>query len=573
MATTAAAVRKEIDANLRDKDLVSELEIQIAGSVYLGSTEMYLRLEASRRQVRLKVNQGSFDNPLTDVQGIDPNSPPFAFILAPFFDSIVPEFEAKINELSDDDFKYLEQNFVQRWRKVIEQIPASSRVVVLGLHTTFASYPYGRSRALDVLYSFNQQLRKLAGSRSGVIFIDMQELVYKLGLQHAVDTRMYFRSKNPYSSTLCEQLAIVIMDSLVIDNRMVKVLALDCDNTIWGGILGEDGYEGIQIDPNSYIGAIYHLAQRRFREIKELGILLCLVSKNNEEDVLKVLTEHEHQLLRSDDVIGHRINWDLKSSNLKSLATELNLGLDSFVFIDDSSFECAEVASNLPEVQVLKVPEKIEEYPDFLLRIKQMCLAGMPEVKKDKTSEYRERSHFNAIRSESESDGDFFDTLDIRITIAVDNKSDIPRLAEMFAKTNQFNTTTKRRTAEEVKNLMLDSSVNVLSVRVEDRFTQHGLTAVVVIHEGDNGIRVTDWMISCRVLGRGIEKGIMAYLGELVKDRGQEKVEIDFTLSKKNGQVMDFLDKLTPASSEIMGLYIFDAHSLSIQCPSWITIK
>lgn len=573
MATTAVAVRREIAANLQNEVDVRNLEAQIAGSVYLGATEMYLRLEASRRRVKLKVNQGSFDNPLMDVQEINPDSPPFAVILAPFFDSIVPEFEAKVSELSYDDFKYLVHNFVQRWEKVIENIPPASRVVVLGLHTIFASYPYGNSKTTDILDTFNRELRNLAEARSGIIFIDMQELVYKIGLQNAVDIRMYFRSKNPYSSTLCEELALAIMDSVSIDNRIVKVLALDCDNTIWGGILGEDGYDGIQIDPNTYSGAFYHLAQRRFKELKELGMLLCLVSKNNEEDVLKVLTEHEHQLIRQNDVIAHRINWELKSTNLKSLALELNLGLDSFVFIDDSSFECAEVTSNFPEVFVLKVPENLEEYPDFLSRLKQKCLAGKPEIKKDKTNEYRERTQINVSRSESNSDDDFFKTLDVRLTVAIDNLSDVPRLGEMFSKTNQFNATTKRRTAEEVKQLMLDRNFEVLSIRAEDRFTHHGLTALVVIEKGGNSIRVTDWLISCRVLGRGIEHGIMAYLGELVKEKGQQTVEIDFAYSNKNGQVIDFIKTLTPIAPEIAGRYVFNVESLINQRPLWITIK
>ena len=573
MATTAVAVRREIAANLQNEVDVHSLELQIAGSVYLGATEVYLRLEASRRKVKLKVNQGSFDNPLKDVEEISPDLPPFAVILAPFFDSIVPEFEARISELSDDDFRYLVHNFVQRWKKVIENIPAASRVVVLGLHTTFAAYPFGENRTIEILDTFNGELRKLSESRSGVIFVDMQELVYKIGLQNAVDVRMYFRSKSPYTSSFCEEIALAIMDSISIDNQIVKVLALDCDNTIWGGILGEDGYGGIQIDPNTYSGAFYHLAQRRFKELKDLGMLLCLVSKNNEDDVIKVLTEHEHQLIRQNDVIAHRINWEPKSTNLKSLALELNLGLDSFIFIDDSTFECAEVASNYPEVFVMKVPENLEEYPDFLSRLKQKCLAGKPEVKKDKTTEYRERTQINASRLESNSDEDFFRTLDVRLTVTIDNQNDIPRLAEMFSKTNQFNTTTMRRTAEEVKHLMLDSNFEVLSMRVEDRFTNHGLTALVVVQNGENLIRVTDWLISCRVLGRGIEHGIMAYLGELAKEKGQQQVEIDYTDSRKNGQVGDFLNTFTSRSPENAGLYVVDAESLIIQRPSWITIK
>jgi FkbH-like protein len=157
--------------------------------------------------------------------------------------------------------------------------------------------------------------------------------------------------------------------------------------------------------------------------------------------------------------------------------------------------------------------------------------------------------------------------------VTIDLQSDVSRLAEMFSKTNQFNTTTKRRTAEEVKHLMLDGNFEVLSMRVEDRFTNHGLVALVVVQKGDNAIRVTDWLISCRVLGRGIEHGIMAYLGEFAKEKGQQRVEIDFADSRKNGQVGDFLNTFTSRSPEIAKSYVLDAESLIIQRPPWITIK
>jgi FkbH-like protein len=573
MATSAVAVSKEIVANLDNLSVVRELQIQITGSVYLGTTDMYLRLHASRHKVKLTVNQGSFDDPLKDVHDMNPDSSPFAVVLVPFFDSIIPEFEARLNELNDTEINYLRTEFSERWRRVIEQVPAQSKVVILGLHSVFSNYPYGNSRARTVLDSFNDELQKLAAGRLGVILIDMQELITRIGLQNAVDLRMYFRSKNPFTGSFCEELSKVIIDSLAVDDRTVKVLALDCDNTIWGGVLGEDGFEGIQIDPNSYHGAIYHLVQRRFKELKELGLLLCLVSKNNEEDVLKVLKEHEHQLIRLPDLVGHRLNWEKKSSNINSLAMELNLGLASFVFIDDSEFECAEVKTNLPEVSVLKTPENISEYPEFLARLKQMCLAGRDETKTDKTSQYQARAEIITKQSESESDQEFFGSLNVRLITTVNQQADIPRLTEMFSKTNQFNATTNRRTAEEVKQLMADDEFDVVSIRVEDRFTNHGLTALIVMKKSEEAIRVTDWLISCRVLGRGIEKGLMAHLGEVALKSSKATVVIDFMDSGKNAQVVDFLTTLAPNLTNNTGLYSFDARTLINQTPSWITIE
>jgi FkbH-like protein len=155
----------------------------------------------------------------------------------------------------------------------------------------------------------------------------------------------------------------------------------------------------------------------------------------------------------------------------------------------------------------------------------------------------------------------------------VNQQADIPRLTEMFSKTNQFNATTNRRTAEEVKQLMADDEFDVVSIRVEDRFTNHGLTALIVMKKSEEAIRVTDWLISCRVLGRGIEKGLMAHLGEVALKSSKATVVIDFMDSGKNAQVVDFLTTLAPNLTNNTGLYSFDARTLINQTPSWITIE
>jgi FkbH-like protein len=572
MPTSAAAAGKEIAENLAGRTPIREFKIKICSSVYLGTTDMYLRLEGSRRGVKVSVDQGSFDNPIHDTQQIESGTSVHAVILAPFFDSIVPEFELRIHEFSEDDVSHLLESFSQRWGQAMSNVPSSTRVVILGLHSFYPTYPYGQSKKREILELFNTQLRLIAQRNLSAIYVDMESLIFKIGLQSAVDIRMYFRARSPYTSAITEELSKVITDALSIDENVVKAIALDCDNTLWGGILGEDGFEGIQIDPNTQTGSYFHLAQQHLKELKDLGILICLVSKNNEHEVLQVLDEHEYQIVRSKDVISHRINWKRKSENLVSIANELNLGLSSFVFIDDSQFECDEVAGCLPEVNVLQVPGQMKDFPDFFAKLKRLCLAGNPENSKDKTAEYRVRRKIEDDRSNSYSEGTFFEKLDIRLAISIDNVSDITRLGEMFSKTNQFNTTTIRRTPEEVKQLIMDEKYSVLSMRVTDRYTEHGLTALAIVHHSSSVIRVTDWLISCRVLGRGIEYGVLSFLGELALRSGRNKLEIVYLPTSKNRQVGDFLETVTSKVPSENGKNIFDPKALIALKPSWITI-
>jgi len=572
LATSAVAVSQEIARNFKNRTDLREMHVQFAGSVYLGVTGMYMRLEASRRGVKLTVAQGSFDNPLNDVKKLVSEKKQSAVVLAPFFDAITQEFEARQNEFSEQDIEYLLQEFATRWRDAIEAIPATSKALVLGLHGVNAFYPYGHSKTRQVLDRFNSQLRLITRERPGTTFVDMEALIYKVGLLNAIDHRMYYRARNPYTSDLSEVLAEVLIDALAIDDKVVKVLALDCDNTLWGGVLGEEGFHGIQIDPNTPSGAMYHEAQRRYKELKELGILVCLVSKNDESDVLRVLDEHEHQVLRSSDIIAHRINWNRKSENLASLAEELSLGLSSFVFVDDSLFECAEVSEKYPEICALQAPQLPNEYTEFLARLKQLCLAGHPEVGRDKTSEYRVRSEIETARSQNNSEQDFLTSLDVRISLSINSQSDISRLAEMFSKTNQFNTTTKRRTAKEVRHLMTLGNTQVISVRVSDRFVNHGLTALLVVSEERERLRVTDWLMSCRILGRGIERGIVSVLGRSAISAGFREVQVDYVKSQKNAQVYEFLESISSNLERNNEHHVMDVESLILQMPSWITI-
>ncbi len=575
MAISISTIRTEIDSNLSQLESVDEATMLITGSVNTGLLDTFLRLEASRRGVRLAVKLGTYDNPTSDIRQYGTVGPKTSVLLVPFFDVITQEFESRAATLLSNEVTELKKQFRQRWTEVLSAIPDECPVLVAGLHAMYPNYPFGLSRKKEIIEQFNNLLRELVSGRPGTTFVDFASVIEESGRTNCVDIRMYHRAKNPYTILFASQIAPLILDALGIGLEPFKVLVLDCDNTLWGGILEEDGPLGIELDPNSSRGAMFRDVQRCVLELRDLGVLVCLVSKNDESDVLNVLDNHEHQILKRSDIISWRIGWSAKSESIQSLAQELNLGLSSFVFVDDSQFECAEVARLLPEVSVFRAPESADDYAQLLSALKIRLLQGRQEDKNDKTAQYKARRIIEDGRSSSSSEESFLESLELELEIRVDSLDDVTRLAEMFNKTNQFNLTTQRRTIGEIHALIKDQKKSVASVRVRDKFAAHGLTAALVTSVDDGRLIVTDWLMSCRILGRKIEFGLLSYLGSLAQQHDCRHVQIEHEESGRNGEAMRFLEDLeTRLLARREGnQHILEASRLEACGPQWITIK
>lgn len=318
-----------------------------------------------------------------------------------------------------------------------------------------------------------------------------------------------------------------------------KVLVLDCDNTLWGGVVGEDGVDGIVISRA-------HLTLQRFAiEQQAQGTLVCLASKNAERDVLEVLDRRKDMLLRTEHIVAHRINWKSKPENLASLAEELKLGLDSFAFIDDNPVECAQVKAALPQVVTLQLPPE-EEIPGFLDRLWAFDRLSVTLEDTLRTQMYRENAARQSFESSTTDIADFIASLDLRIDIASPSEDEWPRVAQLTQRTNQFNFTTIRRTDIDMRALVNAGSL-VLRVNVRDRFGDYGLVGVVVAEVRADSLVVDTLLLSCRVLGRGVEHAMLRRLGEIATQRGLTHVELPFTPTAKNEPAQAFADSVAAA--------------------------
>ncbi len=395
--------------------------------------------------------------------------------------------------------------------------------------------------ANNELQAFFQQMESMILSQlagiNGLYLISSEEL----NQTYPVDT--YYEEQGdklghiPFTPLFFAGLGTAIARKIyAIQSPPPKVIVLDCDHTIWKGVCGEDGVMGIEIDPPRQVLQELMLAQYH------CGMLICLCSKNNEEDVVEVFERRQDMPLKREHIISWRVNWNAKSENIISLAEELNLGLDSFIFIDDNPVECAEVQANCPEVLTLLLPTKVEETPRFLQHIWAFDRLKITTEDKKRTSLYKENIQRDRLLKQSPTLENFLEGLGLEIKISPPSPQQNERVAQLTQRTNQFNLTTIRRSEQEIAQLCRLNNYECLVVEVSDRFGDYGLVGVLLFTTDGDSLIADTFLLSCRVLGRGVEHKMLARLGEIASERGIAQVKLAYVPSEKNQPALNFLN-------------------------------
>ena len=319
-----------------------------------------------------------------------------------------------------------------------------------------------------------------------------------------------------------------------------KCLVLDLDNTLWGGVLGEEGIEGIKIG-GDYPGKAFLYWQEALLELSKSGVILTVCSKNNEQDVLDAWEKNPFMVLKKEHFAAYRINWTDKATNIKELAQELNIGLDSFVFVDDNPTERELIKQMLPMVEVPEFPAQPYELMPFFKQLVEdyFKVYSVTDEDKKKTEQYKQ----NAARAQAQSSfadfDSFLESLDIQITIEGANEFNIQRIAQMTQKTNQFNLTTHRYTDADVRGFV-ESGWKVWCISVADKFGDNGITgAIMVKPDGE----IDTFLLSCRILGKGIEIAFVKSIITLLASEGFKHLTASYLPTAKNAQVKEFWDK------------------------------
>jgi len=373
----------------------------------------------------------------------------------------------------------------------------------------------------------------------GIQILDFANVVEEVGRQAGRDSSMEVVARAPYSQLVYQHLGIA-MARLIRKTFLPtkKVLALDCDNTLWGGVVGEDGVDGLALS-DDYPGRSFRLFQRSLLEYRQRGILLVLVSKNEESDVWQVFDQHPEMLIRRSDVAGYRINWQSKSENLRSLAKELNLGLDSFVFIDDSPTERLEVEANSPEVTVVPMPTDATQYVETLSKLWCFDAASLTDEDKKRTEYMRQEQERQDLQQQASNLESYLESLQLVVDLGFANDRDLPRVAQLTQKTNQFNLSLVRRSLNEIKQLQQTHEIVVMNVA--DRFGDYGLVGLAILVPESSNLVLDTFLMSCRVLGRGVEDAFVSALAGFASRQGLAYLSAPYQLGPRNGQIKDFL--------------------------------
>lgn len=383
------------------------------------------------------------------------------------------------------------------------------------------------------LIMLNEKIEELSDVVSDLAIINLFNLSIKLGSENLFNLKNSFLFQSPYTKLAIGKISEEIIKKInLFETKRKKVIVLDADNTLWGGIVGEDGVDGISCDEN-YPGVIYRYFQNQMKFLKENGLVLCLVSKNNYEDA-KEAFDKKDMPLKWEDFVIKKVNWLPKSQNIKDIASELNVGIDSLIFFDDNEFELGEVKELHPEVECIKI-DKDNPIANLSLVENLISLHSLKITSedRDKTNQYLAEQKRSASFSKTEGIDDFIKTLNIKITYWINNHSQLARITQLINKTNQFNLTTKRYTQSAVEELM--KSQKTFSFKVEDRFGDMGIVGIIIVIDN----RIDTFLLSCRVLGRGIEDKII----ESVIDECGEELTATYIKSKKNSQVEELYEK------------------------------
>lgn len=426
----------------------------------------------------------------------------------------------------------------------------------------------------NIVEELNKAIYDLAIQHENVYVVDVNSIIYELGYKNAVDYQAWDKSKNPFSKEMLVSLGQEYMQYYsVLLGKMKKCIVLDCDNTLWGGIVGEDGPYGIQIG-DDYPGIAYKHFQQEIIHLKNRGVIIALCSKNNEQDVWEVFDSNTNMVLSKDDIVAFEINWDSKAENIKKIAERINIGLDSIVFVDDSHFECELVRNQLPEVEVIQLGKNISENASLIRRCRLFSSLTLTEDDKNRNATYKAEQVRKNLQAKYSTMDEYLSSLNMKATIRRNMQEDVPRIAQMTQKTNQFNLTTRRYTESDIIGYIDSGSVDVISIKLADDISDMGIIGAAVILYKDKIALIDTFLLSCRALGRRVEDVLYEYVVQQAKKRHCVALQGEYIRTKKNKQVEDLyerfgMNKLSCKSNDIV---IWQTDSFEFKKPEFITV-
>jgi FkbH-like protein len=404
------------------------------------------------------------------------------------------------------------------------------------------------------LWDFENGLYALSHNYPNFYTLNLDPLFSKIGYSKCYDNRNWYSYHMRVSKTGLDAVVggiVQILDR--INSGASKVLVLDCDNTLWGGVIGEDGVEGLMLGTDG-IGQAFADFQNNALRISHEGVVLCLASKNVEHDVWDVFDNHPEMKIARSDITCAKINWQEKHISIAEIASELDLGLESFVFWDDNPLERELVKNQLPDVHVVDVPKEVTEWPDFLSGLSVFSRFNVTDEDARKTEQYQTRALFVEGQKGHVDKAEFLKTIDARPVLALVDKFTLARASQMTIKTNQFNLRTARYTLDEMSRFIEIPGQQTYVAGLSDRFGDHGNVGLAMVRNlGEGIVFLENYLLSCRVLGRDFEFWVLGKLCENLAAQNIQKLILEYVPTDRNILIKDFLKSCALKEVENVG--------------------
>ncbi len=498
------------------------LKIAVLSSFTLLGLPRTLKETANKLGIEPEIYLGQYDQYTQEIfnknSGLHRFRPDLIFL---FLDtrSILNEIFFSPYEIDDSERRRVVSEILKRLDELVSRAANTGAKIVIHNFEVPDHSPLGilenkQSFGLvEMVERLNSDLRDNYRSSNQVFVFDYNAFVSRLGKKEIGDPKMYYlgdtRIAVKHLPALAGEYLAYAKPLLALSKKCV---VLDLDNTLWGGVLGEEGMGGIKLGPTPE-GRPFWEFQKHLSALTKRGVILAINSKNNLAEVEEVFAKHPHMVLKRDDFLARRINWQDKILNMKELAEELNLGLDSLVFFDDDPTNRELVKNFLPTVRVIDLPADPVFYPGILVSvIKEFNVLQLTEEDKKRGLMYLAEKKRRSLKTSTADLRSFLDSLNLKLKVLSADELTIPRIAQLTQKTNQFNLTTRRLTEETVRQMVQARDYLVKAFQIEDVFGDYGITGVLIVKKSDQDWLVEDFLLSCRILGKEIEFAVMAYL-------------------------------------------------------------
>ena len=535
----------KLNRELRGYQNSKPYEIAVISNIVMTQLKDVLELSLRKEGINANVVSGDYDSIVQDSNRFSAHNAVLVFWEA---GNLVEGLHNNIYLMSPEEIQALSTRVEAELDLVLRNLKSVPLVIINRFSSLqFDTNPLRDSPLRTLCTSLNEALFKLV--QPNLIIVDIDAILCEVGINASIDQRQYQSSKALYSFEFFKSYAQAIKPAfMAATGHIKKVLVLDCDNTLWSGVLGEDGELGIQMSDTTNKGKAFREVQTIICGLQKEGVLIALCSKNNLSDVDSVIQNHPDMLLRENIFVKKIINWNDKATNLRRLANELNLGLDSFVFVDDSDFEIGLIQKELPQVKCVQVPQNPSEYPLLMRKLRNEFFAlSISSEDKSKTEMYRQDLMRKEDANKFDSIEDYLKSLELRISVLWDMNIPVSRAAQMTQKTNQFNLTTRRYTESDILN-MLNSQEYIMAVlSLSDRYGDYGVTGMSIIKLRQDAIGsaiIDSFLMSCRIIGRNVEYRFFDAIARKLAKEGIKQLHAEYLATTKNNQVNEFYDKL-----------------------------